>query len=127
MLESFNAERSSLHVRVSNQGALNLYQDTLGYHIERVIPKYYQDGEDAYLMTAPVKLSKDGIVNALSATKSRMQSPSSATTHAMQNSDRVVSTSRASSCWGQSSKQPLTALAGGGGGGSAVRFAVEER
>ncbi len=54
MRSTFDAEDSSLHVRVSNKGALNLYQDALGYAIERIIPRYYQDGEDAYLMKAAV-------------------------------------------------------------------------
>ena len=54
MRSTFDAEDSSLHVRVSNKGALNLYQDALGYTIERIIPRYYQDREDAYLMKAAV-------------------------------------------------------------------------
>lgn len=31
MLEVFNADYSSLHVRVTNKGALHLYTQTLGY------------------------------------------------------------------------------------------------
>jgi hypothetical protein len=58
MRAGFNAELSSLHVRVSNRGALNLYQDALGYDVERIIPAYYQDGEDAYLMRAPMGSSQ---------------------------------------------------------------------
>uniref|UniRef100_A0A914C0P0 Uncharacterized protein n=1 Tax=Acrobeloides nanus TaxID=290746 RepID=A0A914C0P0_9BILA len=40
----------SLHVRVSNRAALNLYQNTLKFEIYDVEPKYYADGEDAYAM-----------------------------------------------------------------------------
>ncbi|GMH76239.1 hypothetical protein TL16_g07010, partial [Triparma laevis f. inornata] len=39
-----------LHVRVTNKAATRLYETTMGYHVSRVIPSYYQDGEDAYLM-----------------------------------------------------------------------------
>ena len=61
MRAGFNAELSSLHVRVSNRGALNLYQDALGYDVERIIPAYYQDGEDAYLMRAPMGSSQQQV------------------------------------------------------------------
>ncbi len=38
-----------LEVRVSNEPAINLYKK-LGYRKLGVIPRYYHDGEDAYLM-----------------------------------------------------------------------------
>ncbi|VDN53349.1 unnamed protein product [Dracunculus medinensis] len=50
MIETFNAKYVSLHVRVSNRAALNLYQNTLKFEISDVEPKYYADGEDAYAM-----------------------------------------------------------------------------
>ncbi|XP_055626246.1 N-alpha-acetyltransferase daf-31-like [Toxorhynchites rutilus septentrionalis] len=50
MSECFNAQYVSLHVRVSNRAALNLYQTTLGFQMLEVEPKYYADGEDAYAM-----------------------------------------------------------------------------
>jgi len=50
MIESFNAKYVSLHVRVSNRAALNLYMNTLGFQISEVEPRYYADGEDAYAM-----------------------------------------------------------------------------
>jgi len=50
MVECFNAKYVSLHVRVSNRAALNLYQNVLGFHVTEVEPKYYADGEDAYAM-----------------------------------------------------------------------------
>uniref|UniRef100_A0A5S6QVU1 N-terminal amino-acid N(alpha)-acetyltransferase NatA n=1 Tax=Trichuris muris TaxID=70415 RepID=A0A5S6QVU1_TRIMR len=50
MIETFNAKFVSLHVRVSNRAALNLYTHTLGFQISEVEPKYYADGEDAYAM-----------------------------------------------------------------------------
>jgi ribosomal protein S18 acetylase RimI-like enzyme len=50
MAEVFNASYVSLHVRMSNTAALHLYRDTLGFEVEKVEPKYYADGEDAYAM-----------------------------------------------------------------------------
>ena len=50
MVETFNAQYVSLHVRVSNNAALRLYRDTLGFQNESVEAKYYADGEDAYSM-----------------------------------------------------------------------------
>lgn len=48
-LEYQGIQSVSLHVRTSNQAACRLYERD-GYAIEKVIPSYYQDGEDAYLM-----------------------------------------------------------------------------
>lgn len=39
-----------LEVRVSNAPAINLYHK-LGFKIARRVPKYYADGEDAYVMS----------------------------------------------------------------------------
>lgn len=50
MVETFNAKFVSLHVRVSNRAALNLYKNTLKFEINEIEPKYYADGEDAYAM-----------------------------------------------------------------------------
>ncbi|KAL2363743.1 N-terminal acetyltransferase A complex catalytic subunit ard1 [Blastomyces dermatitidis] len=50
MAESHRAEYVSLHVRVSNNAALHLYRDTLGFEVEKIESKYYADGEDAYAM-----------------------------------------------------------------------------
>ncbi|KAF2840681.1 N-acetyltransferase complex ARD1 subunit [Patellaria atrata CBS 101060] len=52
MAESYTSSYVSLHVRVSNTAALHLYRDTLGFKVERIEPKYYADGEDAYAMKA---------------------------------------------------------------------------
>jgi [ribosomal protein S18]-alanine N-acetyltransferase len=38
-----------LCVRISNQGAINLYEE-LGYHKKRTRQRYYADGEDAFEM-----------------------------------------------------------------------------
>uniref|UniRef100_A0A915CJS4 N-terminal amino-acid N(alpha)-acetyltransferase NatA n=1 Tax=Parascaris univalens TaxID=6257 RepID=A0A915CJS4_PARUN len=54
MIETFNAKYVSLHVRVSNRAALNLYQNTLKFEIWDREPKYYADGEDAYAMKRPL-------------------------------------------------------------------------
>ncbi|EDW73258.1 uncharacterized protein Dwil_GK17457 [Drosophila willistoni] len=50
MVECFNAQYVSLHVRKSNRAALNLYTNSLLFKIIEVEPKYYADGEDAYAM-----------------------------------------------------------------------------
>ncbi|KAF2142539.1 uncharacterized protein K452DRAFT_326415 [Aplosporella prunicola CBS 121167] len=50
MAETFGAHYVSLHVRVSNNAALRLYRDTLGFTVDKIEPKYYADGEDAYSM-----------------------------------------------------------------------------
>ncbi|VDP55035.1 unnamed protein product [Soboliphyme baturini] len=50
MVQTFNARYVSLHVRVSNRAALNLYGNTLGFEVSDKEPKYYADGEDAFAM-----------------------------------------------------------------------------
>ncbi|KAG8471032.1 hypothetical protein KFE25_009453 [Diacronema lutheri] len=50
MVESFNAEYVSLHVRRSNRAAIHLYTKTLGFDIHDIEAKYYADAEDAYDM-----------------------------------------------------------------------------
>eukprot|EP00041_Stephanoeca_diplocostata_P005708 m.66531 g.66531 ORF g.66531 m.66531 type:complete len:190 (-) comp15955_c0_seq1:3164-3733(-) len=50
MVEAFDADFCSLHVRVSNRAALGLYRDVLKFEITDVEAKYYADGEDAYAM-----------------------------------------------------------------------------
>lgn len=50
MVECFDAQYVSLHVRKSNRAALHLYTNTLGFSICEIEPKYYADGEDAYAM-----------------------------------------------------------------------------
>ncbi|XP_071817627.1 uncharacterized protein [Apostichopus japonicus] len=50
MVECFNAQYVSLHVRKSNRAALHLYQNTLKFEVSEIEPKYYADGEDAYAM-----------------------------------------------------------------------------
>jgi len=39
----------TLQVGISNVGAQNLYR-SFGFSVEKVLPRYYPDGEDAYLM-----------------------------------------------------------------------------
>jgi len=50
MAETFAAQYVSLHVRVSNNAALHLYRDTLGFKVDKIEQKYYADGENAYSM-----------------------------------------------------------------------------
>lgn len=55
MHTQYDAEQSSLHVRITNTAALRLYQESLGYNVASVIDGYYQDGEDAFLMQASLQ------------------------------------------------------------------------
>ncbi len=48
-LKGYGADAVYLEVRVSNEPAIKLYDD-LGYKKLGIIPSYYADGEDAYLM-----------------------------------------------------------------------------
>ncbi|MES1920520.1 N-alpha-acetyltransferase 11 [Bonamia ostreae] len=57
MVEIFEAERSSLHVRVSNRNAIKLYSEIMGYRRESIEKEYYADNEDAMEM---IKIFKDG-------------------------------------------------------------------
>ena len=50
MVETFQSQYVSLHVRMSNNAALRLYRDTLGFRNDKIEAKYYADGEDAYSM-----------------------------------------------------------------------------
>uniref|UniRef100_A0AC35U2I4 N-terminal amino-acid N(alpha)-acetyltransferase NatA n=1 Tax=Rhabditophanes sp. KR3021 TaxID=114890 RepID=A0AC35U2I4_9BILA len=50
MVENYNARYVSLHVRVGNKAALNLYKNSLKFEISEVEPKYYADLEDALAM-----------------------------------------------------------------------------
>ncbi|KAG8528059.1 N-terminal acetyltransferase A complex catalytic subunit ard1 [Bacidia gigantensis] len=59
MVETYNAQYVSLHVRVSNVAALKLYRDTLGFEVEKVESKYYADGEDAYSMKMNLEFIKE--------------------------------------------------------------------
>jgi ribosomal-protein-alanine N-acetyltransferase len=49
----YGATEVYLEVRVSNTPAISLYEK-LGYKVVERIPKYYNDGEDAYLMACPL-------------------------------------------------------------------------
>jgi len=48
-LRGYGSDAVYLEVRVSNEPAIRLY-DGLGYRKLGIIPRYYADGEDAYLM-----------------------------------------------------------------------------
>lgn len=58
MQEYFDADFVSLHVRVSNRPALNLYNKVLGFEVDGVEKQYYADKEDAYKMRKYFKKSK---------------------------------------------------------------------
>ena len=59
MVETFNAQYVSLHVRVSNQAAIRLYRNTLGFATEKTEAKYYADGEDAFCMKLELDFIRD--------------------------------------------------------------------
>ena len=63
MVESQNAQYVSLHVRQSNTAAIRLYKSTLGFSTEKVEPKYYADGEDAYCMKLDLSALKEELLN----------------------------------------------------------------
>ncbi|HEX2023049.1 MAG TPA: GNAT family N-acetyltransferase [Candidatus Thermoplasmatota archaeon] len=42
--------RVNLEVRISNETAIRLYE-RMGFEKRKVLPQYYADGEDAYMMT----------------------------------------------------------------------------
>jgi hypothetical protein len=65
MVETFGAQYVSLHVRVSNNAALRLYRDTLGFKNEKVEAKYYADGEDAYSMKLDLGSVREQIMDEL--------------------------------------------------------------
>jgi ribosomal-protein-alanine N-acetyltransferase len=52
MKKYYGAEEYYLEVRVSNEIAIRLYKK-LGFNVVKVLPGYYLDGEDAYLMARP--------------------------------------------------------------------------
>ncbi len=64
MVETFGAHYVSLHVRVSNQAAIRLYRDTLGFKTEKTESKYYADGEDAYGMRLDLSYIREAIQEA---------------------------------------------------------------
>ena len=58
MQEYFDADFVSLHVRVSNRPALNLYHNNLGFDVRGIEKEYYADKEDAYKMRKYFKKEK---------------------------------------------------------------------
>ncbi len=53
MRKIYGAQEVVLEVRISNEPAINLYR-FLGFKVVRILRRYYMDGEDAYLMAAPL-------------------------------------------------------------------------
>jgi hypothetical protein len=63
MVETFGAQYVSLHVRISNNAALRLYRDTLGFKNEKIEAKYYADGEDAYSMKLDLGFIREQVMD----------------------------------------------------------------
>ncbi|KAH9600130.1 GNAT domain [Trypanosoma melophagium] len=61
MEKEYDANYCSLHVRMTNDAALHLYQDTLGFRCANVEEKYYVDNEDAYHMKKYFKGTNPGL------------------------------------------------------------------
>jgi len=55
MEQVYDANYCSLHVRRTNDAALHLYQDSLGFRCAEVDEKYYVDDEDAFHMKSYFK------------------------------------------------------------------------
>ena len=55
--KNWKCDSCSLRVRVSNKAAIGLYQNVLGYKIDGVDAKFYDDGEDANKMS--IKLDRN--------------------------------------------------------------------
>lgn len=55
MREYYGARDVSLHVRCSNQAAIGLYTERLGFAREKVESKYYADGEVRYRSSVRIK------------------------------------------------------------------------
>ncbi|MHA1733660.1 MAG: GNAT family N-acetyltransferase [Promethearchaeota archaeon] len=49
-MRKYGANEHVLEVRVSNEGAIKLYEDVLHYEKKKMLKEYYRDGEDAYFM-----------------------------------------------------------------------------
>eukprot|EP01119_Soliformovum_irregulare_P018741 TRINITY_DN57_c0_g1_i1.p1 TRINITY_DN57_c0_g1~~TRINITY_DN57_c0_g1_i1.p1 ORF type:complete len:230 (+),score=57.94 TRINITY_DN57_c0_g1_i1:48-737(+) len=60
MLETFDSNYVSLHVRKSNRAAFRLYSETLAFKIDEIEAKYYADNEDAYAMRKELKPKRVG-------------------------------------------------------------------
>ncbi|MEN2497591.1 MAG: N-terminal acetyltransferase A complex catalytic subunit ard1 [Marteilia pararefringens] len=50
MKEFYELKNCFLNVRMSNKNALALYRDKFNFTVKMIDKKYYQDGEDGYLM-----------------------------------------------------------------------------
>ncbi|MBD3352868.1 MAG: GNAT family N-acetyltransferase [Candidatus Lokiarchaeota archaeon] len=53
-VKDYGVDEFVLEVRISNQGAIDLYQKTFGFKKIRIIEQYYRDGENAYYMALKV-------------------------------------------------------------------------
>lgn len=53
MFQKFNMKNIKLEVRSENIGALKFYK-TMGFYEEKIMPGYYEDGQDAVVMNLPL-------------------------------------------------------------------------
>ncbi|GAB5031535.1 n-terminal acetyltransferase complex ard1 subunit [Nannochloropsis oceanica] len=81
MLETFDAQYVSLHVRKSNRAAIHLYTRTLGYDVNDEEKGYYADGEDAYDMRKYLQ-TKEVPISSVPVSSSPSSSPTDASNDA---------------------------------------------
>ncbi len=58
LVNTYGVDLVYLEVRISNEPAISLYKK-LDYRVLGIMPKYYSDGEDGYLMVKPVSERAD--------------------------------------------------------------------
>jgi len=51
----YGLDNVSLHCRVSNEAAIKLYSDCFDYKCVKKVDGYYDDGEDAWMMSSNLK------------------------------------------------------------------------
>jgi len=54
MFQKFKMKKIKLEVRSENKGAIKFYK-TMGFHEEKIMPGYYEDGEAAVIMNLPLE------------------------------------------------------------------------
>lgn len=68
LIEKFNISEYVLEVRVSNSGAVRLYEEMHKFERIRIIGHYYRDGEDAFYMSHKFDLFKQYVPGSMGMT-----------------------------------------------------------
>eukprot|EP01133_Synstelium_polycarpum_P009004 gene9004-10562_t len=80
LLEVYDAEVVSLHVRKSNRAAFTLYHEILKFNIQEIEKQYYGDKEDAYSMVLYLKPEAEANAKAEAAAKAAEAAAKTTTT-----------------------------------------------